>query len=112
MAVGAGYYSAAAISTVLVIISLWPLRIVARRVFVRFRPERERLVVDLERSAPPGSVLDAVEAAGGRVESLVVADEGERRSVAMEVDFPGRSREAVVTQVASVSGVTAVRWGQ
>src|SRR5918911_2016021 len=40
---GAGYYSAAAITTLLVIVSLWPLRILAHRAIVRFRPETDRL---------------------------------------------------------------------
>src|SRR5438034_4669173 len=80
MASGAGYYSAAAITTVLVILSLWPLRLAAHRIFVRFRPERERLLVDLERGRPPGVVLDAVEGAGAHVESLALADEEDRRS--------------------------------
>src|SRR5207249_7420885 len=57
---GAGYYSAAAITTLLVIVSLWPLRLAVHRMVVRFRPERERLLVDLERGRPPGIVLDAV----------------------------------------------------
>ena len=39
---GAGYYSAAAITTLLVIVSLWPLRIVTHRVMSRFRPETDR----------------------------------------------------------------------
>src|SRR5439155_16582118 len=47
VASGAGYYSAALITTVLVLFSLWPLRIVAYRIFLRYRPERERLLVDL-----------------------------------------------------------------
>src|SRR5690348_13028136 len=41
---GAGYYSAAAITTLLVIVSLWPLRIAAYRVMTRFRPETDRLL--------------------------------------------------------------------
>src|SRR5262249_62190007 len=36
---GAGYYSAAAITTGLVLVSLWPLRILAYRTVSRFRPE-------------------------------------------------------------------------
>ena len=38
IAAGAGYYSAAVITTVLVLVSLWPLRIVAFRLFERIRP--------------------------------------------------------------------------
>jgi putative Mg2+ transporter-C (MgtC) family protein len=41
---GAGYYSAAAITTGLVLLSLWPLRILAHRVISRFRPDSNRLM--------------------------------------------------------------------
>lgn len=112
VASGAGYYSAAAIATVLVILSLWPLRIVAYRVFVRFRPERERLLVDVERGRPPGILLDIVEAAGARVESLSIADEEDRRSVALEVDFPPRTRDIVFRALAELDGVRTVQWAE
>ena len=112
LASGAGYYSAAGITTVLVLLSLWPLRLLVYRTFRRFRPERERLVVDLERSNAPGVVLDAVEAAGAHVESLTLADEGERRSIALEVDFPAGTREAVLAAVADIEGVKAVEWAE
>src|SRR4051794_28248004 len=39
MASGAGYFSAAGITTVLVLFSLWPLRILAFHVMNRVRPE-------------------------------------------------------------------------
>ena len=112
MASGAGYYSAAAITTVLVILSLWPLRLVAHRIFVRFRPERERLLVDLDLGRPPGIVLDAVEGAGAHVESLELADEEDKRSVALDVDFPPKTRDAVLAAVVDLDGVKAVRWGE
>jgi putative Mg2+ transporter-C (MgtC) family protein len=112
VAAGAGYYSAAAITTVLVILSLWPLRIVAYRIFVRFRPERERLIVDVERGRPPGVLLDIVEAAGAHVESLSIADEEDRRSVALEVDFPPRTRDTVFRALAELDGVRTVQWAE
>ena len=112
VAAGAGYYSAAAITTVLVILSLWPLRIVAYRVFVRFRPERERLIVDVERGRLPGVLLDIVEAAGAHVESLSIADEEDRRSVALEVDFPPRTRDTVFRALAELDGVRTVQWSE
>src|SRR5258708_39457216 len=40
LAWGAGYYSAALISTIVVLFSLWPLRIVTRRVFERAHEHR------------------------------------------------------------------------
>src|SRR5439155_24566491 len=59
---GAGYYSAAAITTLLVIVSLWPLRIVTHRVMSRFRPETDRLIAQLpagESPAPPIQELES-----------------------------------------------------
>src|SRR5881275_1435111 len=80
LAAGAGYYSAAVVTTVLVILSLWPLRLVAHRMVSRFRPERERLLVDLERGRPPGAVLDAIEA-DARLETIEIRQEGDRRTL-------------------------------
>ena len=112
LAAGAGYYSGAVIATVLVLLSLWPLRIVAYRIFLRYRPERERLLVDLApgRSATP--VLAAVEEAGGQIESLAVTGDEERRSVAIEVDLPAEARLATASAVSELEGVRGIRWGQ
>ena len=112
MAAGAGYYSAAVITTVLVILSLWPLRLLAYRTFVRFRPERERLVVDLDLGRPPGLLLDAIEEAGAHVESLTLADAEDRRNVALEVDFPHGARDAVLHAVGDLEGVKTVQWAE
>jgi putative Mg2+ transporter-C (MgtC) family protein len=112
LASGAGYYSAAAATTVLVIISLWPLRILAHRLFLRFRPERERLVVDLEPGRSAAPVLEAVEQAGGHVESLSMTGDDERRSVALEVDLPEESRLAATRVVSDLEGVRGIRWGE
>ena len=87
MASGAGYYTAAAITTGPVILSL-------------------------ERGRSPGIVLDAVEAAGAHVESLALADEEDRRSVALDVDFPPKTRDAVLAAVSDLEGVKAVQWGE
>ena len=111
LATGAGYYSAAIVTTVLVIVSLWPLRILAHRIFVRFRADRERLLVDLEPGRSAGPVLEAVERVGGRVESLSIAGDDERRSVALEVEFPERARAAAASAVGDLEGVRGIRWG-
>jgi putative Mg2+ transporter-C (MgtC) family protein len=112
LAAGAGYYSAAVVTTVLVIVSLWPLRILAHRVFERFRPERERLLVDLEPGGSAGQVLDAVEGAGARVESLTVAGDRERRSIALEVVLPEERRARATSAVSDLEGVRGIRWGE
>ena len=41
---GAGYYSAAVITTLIALVSLWPLRIASHLVMVRFRPESGRVL--------------------------------------------------------------------
>jgi putative Mg2+ transporter-C (MgtC) family protein len=111
LATGAGYYSAAIVTTVLVIVSLWPLRILAHRIFLRFRPDHERLLVDLEPGRSAAPVLEAVERVGGRVESLSIAGDDERRSIALEVEFPERARTAAASAVGDLDGVRGIRWG-
>ena len=66
MASGAGYYSAAVITTVVVLVSLWPLRIVAHRAFERIRPGELRLEVELEPNESPAVLLDRARAAWRR----------------------------------------------
>src|SRR5213594_4248412 len=47
LAAGAGYYSGAVITTAIVLIALWPLRVMAFKILSRFRPEENRLVIEL-----------------------------------------------------------------
>jgi putative Mg2+ transporter-C (MgtC) family protein len=111
LAVGAGYYSGAVIATAVVLFSLWPLRIAAYRVLVRFRPEDARLLVELPLGTSPGTVLDEVERAGVRIESVAVSQEGERRQLALDVRVPSEVNPArVVARVADVQNVAEVRW--
>jgi putative Mg2+ transporter-C (MgtC) family protein len=110
MACGAGYYSAAVVTTVLVIVSLWPLRILAFRLFLRFRPERERLVVDLAPGRSAAPILEAIERAGGRVESLEVTGDDDRRSVAVEVDLRQGEQSAATSALSELEGVRSIRW--
>jgi len=112
LAAGAGYYSAAVVTTVLVLVSLWPLRILAYRIFLRYRPERERLLVDLAPGRSAAPVLAAVEEAGGRIESFAVTGDDERRSVALEVDLPEEARLSTTSAVSELDGVRGIRWGQ
>jgi putative Mg2+ transporter-C (MgtC) family protein len=111
MATGAGYYAAAAITTVLVLVSLWPLRILAYRVSVRFRPEEGRLAVDLPAGASAVSVLEAVEGAGAIVHSLEFEEEGDRRRVDLRVRIErGRSAAGLIDALTRAHAVTGARW--
>ena len=110
MAAGAGYYSAALFSTAGALLTLGPLRIVAYRVIHRYRPEVERLLVDIPAGGSPVPVLEAIEERGGRVVSLEIAQEGDRRSIAIDVEMHGIAAPTIVSDVGSIDGVLEVRW--
>jgi putative Mg2+ transporter-C (MgtC) family protein len=111
LASGAGYYSAAVITTALVLIALYPLRIVAFRILRRFRVEDGRLLVELPAGEPPGAVIDAIESAGARIGSIEVSQEGDRRRLDLDVVLP-RDTPAprLVAVIADVEHVAEVRW--
>ena len=111
MAAGAGYWEGALIATLGALITLGPLRVVAFRILSRYRPLHDRLLVEIPAGGSPGPIIDAIERAGGRVVSLDVTQEGERRSVAADVQMPpGTAAVAVVAGVADVDGVLEVQW--
>jgi putative Mg2+ transporter-C (MgtC) family protein len=111
MASGAGYYTAAVITTVLVLVSLWPLRLLAFRVSGRFRPEEGRLAVELPAGASAVSVLTAVEEAGAAVRSLEFEEEGDTRRVDMRVRLEGgRGAAALLDALSRTQDVKGARW--
>lgn len=111
LASGAGYYSAALITTALVLLALWPLRIAAYWMLRRFRTEDGRLFVELPAGTPPGSVIDVVVESGVRISSLSVGQEGDRRRLELDVVLPtGVTAPHLVARVADVPGVADVRW--
>jgi putative Mg2+ transporter-C (MgtC) family protein len=111
LAAGAGYYSAAVITTALVLIALYPLRIVAYRILRRFRPEDGRLLVELPIGQPPGAVIDELERIGARIDSIEVSQEGDRRRLELDVALP-RDTPAprLVAWIADIEHVAEVRW--
>jgi putative Mg2+ transporter-C (MgtC) family protein len=111
LAAGAGYYSAAVITTALVLIALYPLRILAYQILRRFRVEDGRLLVELPAGSPPGGVIDEIERAGARINSVDVSQEGDRRRLELDVVLP-RDLPAprLVARIADVENVAEVRW--
>ena len=110
MASGAGYYSAAVITTVLVLVSLWPLRIVAHRIFERIRPGELRLEVELKPSESPSVLLDALESQGVAVRAFELEDARDRRRVVLDVRITDGRFETVTAELMRLEQVIGVRW--
>jgi putative Mg2+ transporter-C (MgtC) family protein len=111
LASGAGYYSGALITTALVLLALWPLRIGAYYMLKRFRTEDGRLFVELPVGVRPGELIDEIEKAGARISAIEVSREGDRRRVDIDVILP-RTLAAphLVARVADVPDVADVHW--
>jgi putative Mg2+ transporter-C (MgtC) family protein len=109
MAVGAGYYSAAVLTTAAVLLSLWPLRLLAYRLFIRVRPEERPLEIELPPGASAQPVLAAVEEFGAEVESLQLERSRDGLLVVMRAAFPHGPRQTVA-RLADLEGVRTVRW--
>jgi putative Mg2+ transporter-C (MgtC) family protein len=111
MAVGAGYYGGAVITTAVVLISLWPLRILAHRATARFRVQTSTLVVQLSAGASPGPLIDSVEGLGARVQSVEIGHEADRRTVLLDLTMPPRiDPPHVVADLGDLDDVLEVRW--
>jgi putative Mg2+ transporter-C (MgtC) family protein len=110
---GAGYYSAAAITTAVALVSLWPLRLLAFRAIRRFRPESGRLLVQLSSGESPGPLITEVERLGARIESVAVSQEGDRRSIGLDLALPPDAVVPdLVAKVSDVEHVLEVRWAE
>src|SRR3954467_7059452 len=110
MACGAGYYTPALIATGVALLTLGPLRIVAFRIVRRFRPQTERLLVEIPAGGSPAPIIEVVELHAGRVVSMEVTQEGDRRSVVVDVQLHESAAPFVVAGVADIEGVLEVRW--
>jgi putative Mg2+ transporter-C (MgtC) family protein len=111
LASGAGYYSVAVMTTALVLIALYPLRIMAYKAISRFQPEDGRLLVGLPAGEPPGRIVDEVERLGARISSLDVTQEGDRRRLEFDIVLPRDTPSPrLVSRIADLENVAEVRW--
>ena len=110
LASGAGYYSAAVITTVVVLVSLWPLRILAYRIIERMRPGEKRLEVDLRANESPSILIEALERHGGVVRSFELEDAHDRRRVLLDVRLASAQPHAVTAELMRLEPVLGVRW--
>jgi putative Mg2+ transporter-C (MgtC) family protein len=110
IATGAGYYSAAFITTIVVLVSLWPLRIIAFRLFERVRPGELRLEVELRPTEAPSILLDPLEKRGIAVRSFEVEEARDRRRVVLELRASGVQPDQVTAELMRLEPVLGVRW--
>ena len=111
LAAGAGYYSGAVITTAVVLIALWPLRIGVYRMLRRFRVDDGRLLVELPAASPPGELIDEIERAGARIAAVEVSQDGDRRRFQFDLALPpGFAVPHLVAKVADVQNVAEARW--
>jgi putative Mg2+ transporter-C (MgtC) family protein len=108
---GAGYYSAAIITTVLVLVLLWPLRVVAYRVLTRFRPETDRLMAQLPSGASPGPLIAELEELGVKLQALEISQEADRRLVLLDLTVPPKAdAPGIVAKLSDLENVLEIRW--
>jgi putative Mg2+ transporter-C (MgtC) family protein len=110
MAAGAGYYSAAVVTTVVALLSLWPLRLVAYRAFERFH--ERRITVTIAENAGATPVIQLMEELDVRIEGFSFGERGDHRTLTVICDLPGGlEKTALVTQLSSLPDVKGARWG-
>jgi len=109
LTIGSGYYSAALMTTVVVILSLGPLRTVTRRLFER--PHERRLAVGLGPGGSPSRVLEILEILGVRVESFELDDADGVATLDLLLELPrGVAPDIVVRRLAMAEWVRAATW--
>jgi putative Mg2+ transporter-C (MgtC) family protein len=108
MAAGTAYYTVAFGATVLVLVSLGPLRIVSKRMVSRVRPEEAELAVKLVPEGVAANVLARVEEAGGTIQTVEFGDE---RTVDIVLRASRRVESArVAEEVSKLDDVERVQW--
>lgn len=111
MAVGAGFYSAALLTTGVVLIGLGPFRWAEGYIAAR-RRTGGRLEVDLRPDQPVAPVLAILETRQATVHRIQLEESAEEgRELTMEVQLPASvSGRELVDHLSKLDEVTAVRW--
>ncbi|MGZ4397329.1 MAG: MgtC/SapB family protein [Gaiellaceae bacterium] len=112
MASGAGYYSVAALATAMTLFVLWPLRIVAYRVFGGLRSVSGHLLIELREGGSVSAVLARVEQQRVHVHGVRVREPRRgRRRVELELALPhGTRMDALADGLLAADEVAEVEW--
>lgn len=111
LAAGMGYYSAAAATTIVVVVTLWPLRTLSQRLFGRYHPEEAELVVELREGESAPDVIEALQRLGGTVGSVELAHSNGVRRVELAAEFRHGERERAIGLLSERERVVGARWG-
>ena len=104
VAVGAGDYALGVFATVIVLVSLWPLRVIANAVGIR-ASRTHRLEVELEPQGSVASVIAQLEAQGAKTASAKVTEEEDVRRLELVVQQSGTDLGRLVDVAAAAPDV-------
>jgi putative Mg2+ transporter-C (MgtC) family protein len=103
MACGAGWYGAALITTFFTIVALGPLRNAAYNWLTRFKPDENRVVVELKEGQPIGPFIAQL----GDIRQFELTEEPDRRVLKLELPHVD---EELVSKLSDLDYVIGVRW--
>lgn len=112
LASGLGYYTAALATTVVVLVSLGPLRWVAGPVFERYRQDDAHIVLELRPEEEAPDVLEAIERLGCGIETVELDETEGRRLLDLDVRFRRGVRAGALNELRRTQRVVKVRWQQ
>ncbi|HUP31926.1 MAG TPA: MgtC/SapB family protein [Gaiellaceae bacterium] len=112
LASGLGYFTAALVATVVVLVSLGPLRWLADRLFERFRLEEANVVLELRPEEEAPDVLEALESMGAGVEAVEIDESRGRRLLDVDLRFRRGGRMRGLAEIRRSQRVVKVRWQQ
>lgn len=106
-----GLYELAALTSVIVLASLWPLRRIAALLGVRSKGA-QRLAVELEPGGRVAAVIGAVEDAGAEVESAKLSEGDDVREVELVLSGSRQEYAEMLDVIGGVEGVRSASWAQ
>jgi putative Mg2+ transporter-C (MgtC) family protein len=112
LAAGLGYFTAAVVTTMIVLVSLGPLRWLAGLLFLRFKLEEARVVVELRPEEEAPGLLAQLEQAGASVDAVEIDESQDRRLVDVDVHFRRGGRTRGLAELRRTRRVVKVRWQQ
>ena len=108
MAAGTGYYVVGFAATVMVLVSLGPLRVVSKKMVSRMRPEEATLAINLSPDGVAATVLARIEELGGAIDS---AEFGDERTLDVTLRASRRAESArIAEQVSALEDVERLQW--